>query len=424
MTLSQTLDNGITLDNGLTFGSRVDFEDGPISEQLDVIDEEFLFVRGSFGRILLDSDDDSYRNARRPEDFTAGGCAQFGADGQLGAHVPFSLKGLGLSVGYTGFLDDNSRGALATEDSNDINANLVNPAVDFDYRLGGARFDAAVAYCLDTGRLLPSTLSASFNYSQLGATDSVSNIALPYGLGITGVGYAPGVFINSPTDIEHGTFDLDRTAFGGGLEYSQPLGIRMSDRNRAALSAKIFGVELARINSLIMGLDFGAADQDETTEFTTNTPAFGVNSGAHIRYDTSFDINNYNLKLGLQHERHAVNGNGTFTSAYLRGTVGYSYVEVDAYDSIRASGLGGAVNIDNSNRIHESDGMETATIEAGISRTNGNVSGGFSLGLNYGGVPVLDYHRPDSDINGALDPVIDIGGDWSANISAGIRLKF
>jgi len=409
----------LTADNGITFSSRVEFESSGSTEE---IDEAFTFVRGSFGRILLESDDGSYRNARRPDDFSAGGCARFGADGQLEAHVPLRFDGVGLSVGYSSFLDDNVRGALATEDGV---GNVTNPAVDFDYRLSGTQFGGSASYCLDVGRILPAKLSASFNYSRLSGNDTIENQALPFGLGITGVGYAPGVFVNSPTDIQRGIFDLNRTAFGGGLEYMQPLGLKMSDENRATLSAKFFGTEVARAFSFIVGLDFGMADQDETVEFRTSTPAFGINSGADIRYDTSFDISTYNLRLGLQHERHALNGNNVLTSTFLRGTLGYSFVDVDASDRVFANGLGGALNINNSNRISESDGMETATFEVGISRSKDNISGGFSIALDYGSVPLIDYSRPDSTPGGVpLDPVIDIGGDWSARIGGGIQFRF
>jgi hypothetical protein len=48
--------------------------------------------------LLFASEVNNGANARRPDGFAAGGCAQFGADGRLGAHVPFSLNRLGFRI--------------------------------------------------------------------------------------------------------------------------------------------------------------------------------------------------------------------------------------------------------------------------------------------------------------------------------------
>ncbi len=352
--------------------------------------------------------------------YQVGSCAG-GDHGQTGAGTGYRPSG-GFSFGYVSALDENARPALATEDGA---GGLVNPAAHFDYRLAGGYFKAAASSCFDLGGRGATKVTGSLNFFSLNGNDSLMNKALPYGLGITGVGYAPGVFVSASTDIKYGNFRLDRTGYGAGFEVLHPFSVNVFDGPDPSGSEALFGKEIERITSFLLSFDLDTADQDETTEFMTDTPAFGADSAADIRYDTSFDINSYNLKVGLQHERHRLNANGVVTSGFLRGTVGYSFVDVDATDSIWASGLGGALNINNSNRISEDDGMATASFEAGISRTKGNVSGGFSIAAEYGSVPVLDYHRPDSTAGGVpLDPVIDIGGDWSVRIGGGFRLRF
>jgi hypothetical protein len=87
--------------------------------------------------------------------------------------------------------------------------------------------------------------------------------------------------------------------------------------------------------------------------------------------------------------------------------------------------LGGALNISNGNRFSESDGMETFSVSAGLSRTKDNLSGGFTVAAQYGGLPLIDYFRPDSTGGGVpLDPEIDVDGDWSFRIGASVRLSF
>jgi hypothetical protein len=410
----------LVADNGITFGARVDLDDRGTAEE---IDEAFVFLGGDFGRIHLGDADESVANVRRPDGFVAGGCTRRNDDGSYQIGSKFRLDGLSLKVGYLGFLDDSKRSALATEDGL---GNVVNPSSSFDYSLKGLYADARIGYCYDTGRLFPTKLGATFSFTDLGADDSFQNQALPYGLGITGVGYAPGVFINAPTDIRYGNFSVDRTSFGGGLEIVHPIGVAMPRNARSgSLGVPFAQNEVLRINSAIFGVNFDFADQDERAEFLTDTPDFGAGSAANVRYDTSFDVKTFGVYAGLQQERHAINGNGVTTSGYLRTTVGYSFVDVEAFDRVQAIGLGGALNMSNGNRFSESDGMETFSVSAGLSRTKDNLSGGFTVAAQYGGLPLIDYFRPDSTGGGVpLDPEIDVDGDWSFRIGASVRLSF
>lgn len=407
-------------DNGITFSSRLEFDDDATGQE---IDEAFAFVRGNFGSILIGSEDGSFSNGRRPAGFTAGGCARRDEGGEFRIGGAYRFDGVALKAGYLGFTGDSGRSALATEDGG---GNLVNPAVGFKYRLDGLFAGARFNYCIDTGRLFPTKLGVSFDYSDLGADDSFQNQALPYGLGITGVGYAPGVFINAPTDIRYGNFSIDRTSFGGGLEVVHPFGVRIPpDVARSSRALALLQDEVLRVNSVIFGLNFDVADQDERTWFMTDTPAFGANSMSDVRYDTSFDIETVGIYAGFQQERHYVNGNGVTTSGFLRAVVGYAYHDVEAYDRVWANGLGGALNINQSNRFSDSDGMETFELAVGLNRSKGNLSGGFTLAANYGGFALIDYFRPDSTGGGApLDPEIGIDGDWSYRIGASVRLNF
>ena len=157
----------------------------------------------------------------------------------------------------------------------------------------------------------------------------------------------------------------------------------------------------------------------------TDTPAFGANSMSDVRYETSFDIRTVGVYAGLQQERHYVNGNGVTTSGFLRATVGYAFHDVEAYDRVWANGLSGALNINQSNRFSDSDGMETVELAVGLNRSKGNLSGGFTLAANYGGFALIDYVRSDSTGDGtALDPEIGIDGDWSVWFGASMRLNF
>ena len=410
----------LTTDNGLTFSVDVALEDSGTGDE---IDESFMFLRGDFGSILIDSEDGSFSNVPRPAGFTAGGCARRDEGGEFRIGSAFRFDGVALKAGYLGFTGDSQRSALATEDGG---GNLVNPAVGFDYSLKGLYTNARFNYCIDTGRLFPTRLGASFNYSDLGADDSFRDVMLPFGLGITGVGEMPGVFINAPTDILDGNFSIDRASFGGGLEIVHPFGVRIPpDLARSSRAIALLQDEVLRVNSVIVGLNFDLADQDERTWFMTDTPAFGANSMSDVRYETSFDIRTVGVYAGLQQERHYVNGNGVTTSGFLRATVGYAFHDVEAYDRVWANGLSGALNINQSNRFSDSDGMETVELAVGLNRSKGNLSDGFTLAANYGGFALIDYVRSDSTGDGtALDPEIGIDGDWSVWFGASMRLNF
>jgi hypothetical protein len=90
-----TFETRIALDNGLTFGADVDVDDvGGAEESNDKpANSDFIIAD-----LLFASEVNNGANARRPDGFAAGGCAQFGADGRLGAHVPFSLNRLGFRI--------------------------------------------------------------------------------------------------------------------------------------------------------------------------------------------------------------------------------------------------------------------------------------------------------------------------------------
>lgn len=129
----------ITLDNGIKIGADIQLESAAGLGTSDVIDEAFLFVRGSFGELLIGSENSAgYKMSYGAPDVTFVNVNS----GSLTAFVPFSGAIGGVNVG-----DDVFRGTLgSTFIENDRN----NDADRFTYftpRFAGVQ--VGVSYARD-----------------------------------------------------------------------------------------------------------------------------------------------------------------------------------------------------------------------------------------------------------------------------------
>lgn len=105
------LDGDITLDNGLTFGGEINLEGGRAGDdgQTPEIDEYFLFVRGSFGDILIGAQDSAGRRMHQgAPDVSLIGTVEGSPGGSAVAqHFPFIGTRSGIRYGsdyYAGTL--------------------------------------------------------------------------------------------------------------------------------------------------------------------------------------------------------------------------------------------------------------------------------------------------------------------------------
>ncbi len=412
----------ITLDNGLTFNTRVDFEDDADTGNND---EPVLQVSGSFGTIVIGEDTGSIANSVVTDGLASGACNTKPGDTSL--YFTPSFTGANLGAGYETDLSNRHRGAMATENIGVV----LNPALTFDYELSGADYSLGTGYCLDTGRILPTTLGLGLNGSFLEGSDSVNNLQFLNGLGVTSMGGMPGVFINSPTDIQNGSFNVDRDSFGLSFDFLHPIRIN-ADGVREELVATPSGSFWRPINSgpslgvlsVVGGLRYKMFDQRENVSISADTPAFGVNSAWNADYSTKFDSDSYGAYAGLSTSKSFRGRNNLTNTFRVTGTVGYDFYNIDVTDSVNATGLGGALNFTNSQRHSFDDSLLNATLKASYTLADENKALTLSAGLEYGTTPEIKYHRPDSNLAGPLDPTLDLDQNTSMVFQFGYRASF
>ena len=124
----------ITLDNGLQFGANVQLEGNTSGDQ---IDESYMYIDGSFGRVLLGSENSAgyLMTYGAP---TAGTGAAGVNSSSLTAFVPFSGTGVGADV---------FRGTLGSSFIETLRNNDVNRITYFTPRFAG--FQVGVSYARD-----------------------------------------------------------------------------------------------------------------------------------------------------------------------------------------------------------------------------------------------------------------------------------
>lgn len=143
----------ITLDNGLKFGVDIQLEGAGATGTSDTIDEQFIFVKGSFGEVLLGSENSAgYKMHYGAPDVTFVNVNS----GSLGAFIPFTgdgsaagqvTDGAGTSLNVG---DDQFRGTLGSTFLENNRNNDANRFTYFTPRFAG--FQLGVSYARDGGQ--------------------------------------------------------------------------------------------------------------------------------------------------------------------------------------------------------------------------------------------------------------------------------
>ncbi len=312
------------------------------------------------------------------------------------------------------------QGYLATEDPP---GTLVNPAFtrELSYSGGGFRldFDAQVGL----RGMAPIDFTGGMDFTSTTANASAQNLPFVNGLGITGVGATPGVFINSPTDVL--TFDLSSVRNSIALRKMFGIPIFSGEYSFRETAPPAEYVVLARV-----GFNGGLINQTDTARYTTSTPAFGVNAGSTIAYDTTFTDRLFGGKVGLGFESTMPLGTTGGSNQPLRlsksagVTLGYDQHYVSVRDSVDAQGLGGALNYQSTKDLTYTLGIPTVSLDAkvgiGSGRWEASLGGGISLGEN----PGYEYSRPDSVGGVAADPVLKLNWGVSYRAQASFSVGF
>lgn len=132
----------ITLDNGLKFGVDIQLEGAGATGTADTIDEQFIFVKGSFGEVLLGSENSAgYKMHYGAPDVTFVNVNS----GSLGNFIPFSGAAAGVNVG-----DDQFRGTLGSTFLENNRNNDANRFTYFTPRFAG--FQLGVSYARDANQ--------------------------------------------------------------------------------------------------------------------------------------------------------------------------------------------------------------------------------------------------------------------------------
>lgn len=388
-----------TADNGLRYGYNFDLDD--VSGSDVDIDEAFVFISGDFGRVVFGDDD--------PAEGTG---AYVTCDGYVGVgekprYVSPSFEGFQFGAGYISDVE-NKRGALAKEDPG-----LINPAFSLDGTLSGYSASASGTVCADYFNL-PTYISLGADYYKLSGNGEVLNINQP-NFGVTGVGVAPGAFVNSPTDITRADYWSDRWGSSATVQFDEPLFMGFSG---------LYGMdEVLPSNSslsFVKGFRGGALNQTDRFDINTDTPAFGGNSASTIRYDTNFQGAFGGVYAGLSVDHSQLLKNGNVLTTSLTATGGYDWYHFNVSDSVNATGLGGALNVVQSKDLSYDVGTPTASVSARVGYDIGNVTFFGSAGVDFGKNPSIEYQRPDSAPGPVtLNPTLSLGWDTSYQVRGG-----
>lgn len=317
--------------------------------------------------------------------------------GDLGALISFAF-----GVGITS-TQDMSRGALATENPP---GTLVNPALHFDTRLSGETYNISGAFSLPGTDITPffaspTVIGFGFEGSSLDGRATIHNQNLPNGLGITGVGVTPGVFINTPTDVHRATWNVEQDRYAGHATLS---GFAARGDNW------YFGAG--------GGISGGFINQEETTSIYADSPAFGANSMSQTMYHSDIDdrfVGGFASVSGGQFFPAPNSGGAFFISGSL--SAGLDYHSADLTDRVAATGIGGGLNFNQHITVSSNEVMPTASASFSTGYVKGNWSVSLSAGIDYGKHVEFDIRRPDSSGPGAplpttfdLDPATSFTG--------------
>ncbi|MEM8838619.1 MAG: porin [Pseudomonadota bacterium] len=323
-----TTDNGLTFggtaDNGLTFGDRINLDDAPADE----IDESFLFIAGDFGRIIVGSENGAYVTT---------GQEQTSVTSESGGAADFSV-GLG---------DYN----LTTFRSEGIT--YFTPRL-FGFQ-SGARYAGGIGYEVESS-------NGSF---------SEEDVFLPDGFGVPGVETA-GVFAGFATDILTNDLSVDRTRAGAIFALEKILGGQIySDKTAGYITTALTG----RVGSL---------DQEQISHIRTSTPAFGAGAITDTTYASTFDSVYAGFEVGAGYTFVRRFGEGYYSTLGISGKIGGTNYNFDAWDSVTALGLGGALNLDEELTIIGNEFLVTGEVQLRATIGYEKITAGINVSYDFG----------------------------------------
>ena len=313
-----------------------------------------------------------------------------------------------------------TRTGLATE----TGGTFVNPAASLDFNLKGIGYGSYYTRCLDVGRIMPLELSVGLSGYRLDGSGDLSFQSYLGGLGVTGIGGVPGVFINSPTDLETGFINVERYSSEFSTELSLPLDIGVYDGLNLGRFDPMRGTPSVGVTSVFGGFRLGQLNQDEQSQFNAYTPAFGLNGDWLAEYDTQFDGQFAGVYAGVEHS-HAFEGpRNSVTTLNLGASLGFDLYKFDVREQVDATGLGGALNYSNTQVYDFTGNQFRAGLTASIDWSRDNLSLGTYLSLDWGKHPEIGRSLPDSDAFGALDPVYSLDGRLSSTLGIYAKYRF
>ena len=316
------------------------------------------------------------------------------------------------------------RSGLATE----ISSQLQNPAVDLNYDLSGVTYGASTSWNFDSGRVLPYQFAIGVKGYNLDGDANISDLTFTEGLGVTGIGGTPGVFVGFPTDILTGEIEVERSGFELSADLAMPLRISAYGASNRGGFQNLYGLGNGRpsvgIFSLYTGLRAGTLDQTETTRFQADTPAFGADSSWLADYRTEFEGQYAGALVGLGYSRTFTTAKDRSTTFNFTGSIGYDQHRINVREQVDASGLGGGLDYANAQNYDFTEGLVTSSLTASIDWKRDKLSYGGFVGMDCGRIPEINRHLPDSDLSGALAPEYSLSGATSQRIGAYIRFTY
>lgn len=303
------------------------------------------------------------------------------------------------------------RGFFATEIP--VGGTLVNPAVEFDNSLTG--YEVGVDGSIGIGDVFgfQSRVRFGFDYADYTGSDTVENVNLPGGLGVTAVGVAPGVFINSPTDVSAATFNSDRYQFGGNVGLDKIL----HERDLGGGNNLIF--------SSSSGFRGGHFHQEDSLGAWTITPAFGANSNSNIEYNTDIKGGYYGAFVGFGATNVHVSATGFWKQFGISAGGGFNIYDYKVTDTVNAEVLNGLANVNQTIEFEQTDATFDVGVRLNAGFGKGNWAAGFGVGVDYGRTPSFDVSRPDSAAGGQpLQTQVELDETLSVTGLAYLTMRF
>ncbi|MDJ1015330.1 MAG: hypothetical protein QNJ35_02375 [Paracoccaceae bacterium] len=278
---------------------------------------------------------------------------------------------------------------------------------------------------------MPYNLAIIASGYDLSGSGSVNNEQYLEGLGVTGIGGIPGVFIGAPTDLIEGTVDADRRGTELSFELGKPKRFGLHPAGAGPFGGKPVNYlgynrrgPSTSVTTAYAGLRAGTFDQSLESQFIADTPAFGINSAWDAQYGTEYDAKYFGAYLGASFSRTYRGAGDLKTTFSLTGTLGVNFYDVDVQETVDANGLGGALNYSNAANYQFNDELIDATLRFGVDRQRGNFSSGLYLDCDFGGIPEINRELPDSDLSGALPPNYSLSARPSTEIGLYARWAF